>query len=343
MQHRQTPKILVVGSLVMDLITSTAKIPSAGETVIGCGFSSAPGGKGANQACQAARLGAQVSMVGKVGGDMFGQALIDSLAASGVDVTHIAKDPNSYSAIGNVQLLQQDGKTLNNRIIVAPGANYRLPPEDLAFLEHSVRDYDIVMLQLEIPLETNIAVARWAAAAGVPVMLNPAPSAPLPQELLSCLTYISPNEHEAADLTGIRLTDAAGQLDSASIAQALKALHGIGVPQVLITLGSQGSILSSQAGQIQKPCVPGVNAIDPTAAGDSFVAAFCVAAAAGMEQEDALTLATHTAALTVSALGAQPSLPYLSQVIRSLQEHSGYCQLAAEVEMKLGGTSHESP
>lgn len=343
MQHCHTPRILVVGSLVMDLITSTTKIPGAGETVIGCGFSSAPGGKGANQACQAARLGAQVTMVGKVGDDIFGQALIDSLAASGVDVSHIVKDSTSYSAVGNVQLLQKDGKTLNNRIIVAPGANYQLLPEDLAFLEHSIKDYDMVMLQLEIPLETNIAVARWAAAAGVPVMLNPAPSAPLPQELLSCLTYISPNEHEAADLTGICLTDACGQLDGDRAAQATKALHRSGVPHVLITLGSQGSILSYPNGQMQKPCVPDINAIDPTAAGDSFVAAFCVAVSAGLDQEDALTLATHTAALTVSALGAQPSLPYLSQVIHSLQKTDCYHQLAAEVGKKLGGTNYESP
>lgn len=339
MQDDQIHKILVVGSLVMDLITSTSQIPGPGETVIGCGFSSAPGGKGANQACQAARLGAQVTMVGKVGSDVFGQALIDSLSASCVNTSHVLKDPTSYSAVGNVQLLEKEGQTINNRIIVAPGANYCLTTEDIAFLEHHMQDYDMVMLQLEIPVEINITVAKWAVAAGVPVMLNPAPSAPLPKELLACLTYISPNEHEAADLTGICLTDSNGRLNGNNIRQALHILHEMGVPNVLITLGSQGAVLSTQHGQIAVPCVPNVNAIDPTAAGDSFVSAFCVAAAAGFAQEDALKFATHTAALTVSAMGAQPSLPYLDQVVYSLR--SSCPQLAEKAEKLLGGKKHE--
>ena len=335
------PRILVVGSLVMDLITSTEKIPAAGETVIGCGFSTAPGGKGANQAFQAARLGAAVSMVGKVGADSFGQALTSSLAAAGVDVSHILQDADSYSAVGNVQLLIEDGRTLNNRIIVAPGANHRLTAAEVAFLEESIADYDFVILQLEITQEVNELVARWAKAKNVPVMLNPAPAAPLTDAFLSTLTYISPNEHEAAELTGIQFIDGSGRIDEDKMNEALGVLHKSGIHNVMITLGSRGSILSSPNGRYAMPCVPNVNAIDPTAAGDSFLGAFCTALAAGLSQEEALTLATHTAAITVSGMGAQPSLPDLDTVLRSMERHGIDQKLLSKIRCHLGGISHE--
>lgn len=339
--QKKHPKILVVGSLVMDLISTTDRIPQAGETVIGLDFSTAPGGKGANQAVQAARLGASVTMVGKVGSDLFGQALEDSLVQAGVDTAHLLRDGAAPSAVGNIQLLKDGDRTVSNRILVLPGANYRLLPEDLAFLEESIREYDMVLLQLEIPMAANEQAARWAKAAGVPVLLNPAPSAPLSGELLSSITYIAPNEHEAEDLTGIRLTGASGRLVEAEVGRALNDFHSRGVPNVLITLGANGSVFSAGGEQIAVPCVPGVNAVDPTAAGDSFLGAFGAGVASGLGHKEALTLATHTAAITVSAMGAQPSLPHLEQVLEYMERQGCSAGLIASIREHLGGNDHE--
>ena len=184
------PKILVVGSFMMDLIASTRRAPNSGETVIGLKFTTAPGGKGANQAVQCARLGADVTMVGKVGKDDFGKRLIDSAAESGVRVEHILVTENAPSAIGNVQVQSNENGT-ENRIIVVSGANMELVPEDVAFLENTVSDYDMVIMQHEIPVEVNRAVAKYAKAAGVPVMLNPAPESapvtvPVPSSTFHC-------------------------------------------------------------------------------------------------------------------------------------------------------------
>lgn len=336
---RRSARILVVGSLVMDLITATEKIPDAGETVIGSGFSTAPGGKGANQAYQAAKLGAQVTMVGKVGEDIFGHALADSLQAVGVDVSHVLFDPASYSATGCIQLLKKGDRTLDNRIIVAPGANLRLVPGDVAFLRDKMAEFDMVMLQMEIPPEINTLVAGWAASEGVPVMLNPAPSAPLDPALLSALTYISPNEHEAADITGVRLTGEDGAIDCGAVDRALRDLRDRGVPNIIITLGAKGCVLDCRAGRLQVPCVPGVDAIDPTAAGDSFIGAFCTGMASGLEQKEALALATHTAAIAVSRMGAQPSLPSLEEVLADMVRRGSSPELIAAIQTALGGRS----
>ena len=174
MAQLKKPKILVVGSLVMDLIVSTPLFPSKGETVIGSGFQTAPGGKGANQAIQAARLGASVTMVGKIGEDGFGAQMRESLIASGVDIAHLMVHKGVSSGVGNVQLETSGGKT-SNRIIVVPGTNMTITPAEVAFLKETISDYDMVILQLEIPLEINRLVAEYAVEQGVPVMLNSAP------------------------------------------------------------------------------------------------------------------------------------------------------------------------
>ena len=160
-------KILVVGSFVMDLIVSTQRFPKSGETVLGIGYQTAPGGKGANQAVQAARLGADVTMVGKVGDDVFGRELLQSASAAGVDVSHVTVSNTSTSAVGNVQLELGEGKSAN-RIIVVPGANMDITAEDVGFLEKEIGKFDMVMLQLEIPMEINCLIARWAKEKGVP-------------------------------------------------------------------------------------------------------------------------------------------------------------------------------
>ena len=188
----------------------------------------------------------------------------------------------------------------------------------VAFLKDRIAEFDLVVLQLEIPMEINTIVAKYAHDKGVPVMLNPAPSAPLPEELLACLTYLSPNEHEARDLSGVAIGHEGSHVDEASVRAAAAKLGEKGVEKLLITIGSAGAALVEDGRFVLSPSVPGVKAIDPTAAGDSFVGAFCVAVCSGLSSEDALRFANHTAALTVSRLGAMPSLPTLAEVAATM-------------------------
>lgn len=316
------PKILVVGSLVMDLIVSTEKFPGSGETVMGKSFTTAPGGKGANQAVQAARLGADVTMVGAVGNDAFGKELIASLKASGVHTEHIVVREGVSSAVGNILLETKEGHKSKNRIIVVPGANYTICPQDVEFLKDSIAAYDMVMLQLEISMEVNELVAQYAHEKGVPVMLNSAPYAALSKELLTHLTYISPNEHEASGITGIPIRSEEDEYRMADVQAATQKLLGMGVKNVIVTLGSNGAVISNDAEMIYAPCVDVVEVKDPTAAGDSFVGAFCTGACAGMNHSQALDFASYTATLTVSRMGAQPSLPTIHEVVGLMnQQH----------------------
>lgn len=313
----------MVGSFVMDLTVKTARFPNEGETVLdGLSFSTASGGKGANQAVQAARLGASVSMVGKVGKDAFGSEMLEYVKGAGVNVDRVLCDPAVSSGIGSIILEEKPGQKTKNRIIVTPGANLMLTPEDVRFVRDIVGGFDMVMLQLEIPMAVNEAVAEYAAEKGVPVMLNSAPSAPLAESFLSRLTYISPNEHEAYDLTGIRIETGENGADLDTVRRAGEALLGRGVRNVIITLGSNGVAFLNRGHFLYRPCVDVVKVVDPTAAGDSFVGAFCYAKCAGMKDEEALDFANFTATLTVSKPGAQRSLPLYGEVeelIRSVK------------------------
>ncbi len=315
------PKILVVGSFVMDLIVKTGHFPNAGETVLGLDYQTAPGGKGANQAVQAARLGAQVTMAGRVGDDDFGRRLIASCKEAGVNTEFVSVDSTTYSAIGNVQLEVQNGIT-RNRIIVVSGANMAIRPEDVAFLKDSIAEYDMVMLQMEIPMQINELVAAYAYEKNVPVMLNSAPSAPLSDELLSHLTYISPNEHEAADLTGIPIRKDGKRVNMDDVHKAADSLLAKGVKNVVITLGNAGAVVANKEAFFYEPCIDVVEVKDPTAAGDSFVGAFTASVCAGLSHKDALHFANYTATLTVSRMGAQPSLPKLEEVIALMQQEN---------------------
>ena len=307
------PKILVVGSLVMDLIVTAQRFPDAGETVIGTGFATAPGGKGANQAVQAARLGAAVTMLGKVGDDDFGARLLRSAQESGVDTSPVMVSATQPTAVGNVQI-QMNEEGTENRIVVVPGANMDITAEDVAVLAGRVADFDMVILQNEIPMEINVAVARMAKAKGVPVLLNPAPSAALPDALLECLTYIAPNEHEAQDLVGFAVEDE----DDA--ARAAAVLQQRGVDRVLITLGKRGCLYADGGEVLRSGSVDCGAVIDPTAAGDSFIGAFCTAMAGGAAVKDALVFANCTAGITVTRMGAQTSLPTADEVAALMKE-----------------------
>lgn len=315
------PKILVVGSFVMDLIVKTERFPNAGETVLGLDYQTAPGGKGANQAVQAALLGADVTMVGKVGNDDFGRRLIASCQEAGVNTDYVGKHSTACSAIGNVQLEVQNGTT-RNRIIVVSGANMEIKPEDVAFLKDIIDKYDMVILQHEIPMQINELVAKYAYDKQVPVMLNSAPSAPLTDEMLSRLAFISPNEHEAADLTGVPIRKDGKQVNMEDVKKAVEALLAKGIQNVVITLGNAGAVVANKEEFIYEPCIDVVKVQDPTAAGDSFVGAFTTSYCAGLSLKDSLHFANYTATLTVSRMGAQPSLPKLEEVIALMQREN---------------------
>lgn len=326
----QKPNILVVGSFVMDLVASAERAPELGETIIGHSFRTAPGGKGANQAVQAARLGAKVDMAGCVGDDAFGREMVAALNASGVDTSHVKTSGVHPSGVGHIEI-QTGAGGVQNRIIVVPGANFDLKPSDLAWLEDEIQRYDLVIMQLELEMATTEYVAALAHAAGVPVMLNPAPAAPLSDQLLSCVTFLSPNETEAALLTGVK-TDA-GRLTDETLQAAAAVLNKKGVPNVIITLGDQGAAICTTTGVQRVPCVRMTDVCDPTAAGDSFVGAFCAGYAAGLPIRDALIFAVHTAAITVCGHGAIPSLPTLDKVLALMKERGADPTLIAKLDI----------
>ena len=315
------PKILVVGSFMMDLIASTKQAPKSGETIIGLKFQTAPGGKGANQAVQCARLGAHVTMVGQVGDDAFGKIMTDTAAAAGVDVSHVTVDKNESSGVGHI-LLEVTEHGAQNRITVCPGANFTLTVEDVAWLKEDIKNYDLLMMQFELPMEVIEAVAGWAHEAGVPVMVNPAPAAPISAKLLSCATYLSPNEHEAAIIADHPLRADESGVNMEDVQAVSEAFQARGVENLIITLGENGSIVAGKNGIHHTACVKMPHVADPTAAGDSFVAAFCTGLCAGLPQCEALAFASHTAAITVSRMGAMPSLPTVSEVQALLMERS---------------------
>jgi len=314
------PRILVVGSIAMDLISSTTRFPQSGETVIGLSFRTAAGGKGANQAVQAALLGSEVTMVGKVGNDDFGKRLLKTVSEANVDSSRIVISPTSQTDIADIQLEVSSTGTAN-RILVIPGANMDITEEDIMPLEHIIPQYDMVILQLEIPMHINELVAKIACQNGVPVMLNSAPSAPLSSEFLSHLEYISPNEHEAFDITGIEIKD------EKSARSAIEVLLDKGVKNALITLGSRGSVFGNRDTFVASPCVDYGKVVDPTAAGDSFVAAFCTAVCLKANYHDALVFASHAAGITVSRMGAQPSLPTIDEVLNFMNSNGYDCSV----------------
>ncbi|MDY3282211.1 ribokinase [Dysosmobacter sp.] len=315
------PNILVVGSLMTDLIASTKRAPNSGETVIGLKFTTAPGGKGANQAVQCARLGAHVTMVGQVGGDDFGRAMVANVAAAGVNTDHITVDADEASGVAQI-LLEVTDHGAQNRITVCPGANFTLTAEDLAWLKEEIGNYDLLMMQFELPMEVVETVAEWAYDAGVPVMVNPAPAAPISDRLLRCVTFLSPNEHEAAAIAGhpIRVDETGASMEDIEAVAAV--FREKGVRNLMITLGENGSVVAGPEGISRTDCVRMPHVADPTAAGDSFVAAFCTGLCAGLPQREALAFASHAAAITVSRMGAQPSLPTVTEVQELLRRRN---------------------
>jgi ribokinase len=303
------PKIVVVGSLNMDLIVGAPRIPAPGETIMGHEFHTAPGGKGANQAVAAARLGARVSMVGRVGDDAYGRTQLSNLAADGVDTTFVTLDSETHTGVALI-IVDDAGE---NSIVVSSGANWRVSAADVDAAEHVIADADMLLLQLEIRPEAVERAAELAARHGVSVVLNPAPAGPLSSGLLARVSYLIPNEGETAILSGQPVAD----LESAH--SAARALRQRGVGTVVMTLGGRGALLIAAGQELQVPAFS-VKVVDTTAAGDAFVAGFAVAVASGQPLAEAVRFAAAAGALATKKMGAQPSLPVLEEVNRLLEE-----------------------
>jgi len=291
--------LVVVGSLNMDLVLRVPRVPDAGETLTSHAFSVVPGGKGANQAVACARLGAKVIQIGRVGADAFGAALRQAMAADGIDIDHVSTD--DHAATGVATILVDD--TAQNRIILAPGANATLTTAHLDAAAACIERASLVVLQLEVPLETVEYAIGLAHRAGRSVLLNPAPAQPLPDRLWTVIDFLIPNESEATILTGIPVSDP----DSAT--KAAEFLRAKGVRHVLVTLGEQGVLIAGPDGTHHLPA-HAVKAVDTTAAGDTFIGGFAAGLLEGMAVIEAARLGQRAASLCVTRPGAQPSIPF---------------------------------
>lgn len=307
-------RIVVIGSLNMDLVVKVPRHPLPGETVGGSNLRMIPGGKGANQAVAVARLGVEVSMIGKVGRDGFGEGLLASLDSHGVHTDSVLVDPEQATGVALIAVHEVTGQ---NSIVLAPGANSALRPENLDRHRDLIAGADAVLLQLEIPVETVAHAVELAWRHGVRVILNPAPAPaePFPDGLLTKLYAIVPNENEAFRLTGRD----AGSPEGAVAAAA--ALRQEGVPVVIVTLGEKGALLADGEGTLVVPARP-VQAVDTTAAGDAFIGGFATGLILGYDKEKLLTWACGVAALSVTRFGAQTSLPIRREVEEFLEKES---------------------
>ena len=292
-----TAHITVVGSLNMDLVTRAPRMPQPGETIIGHDFHTLPGGKGANQAVAAARLGGQVSMVGRVGNDAFGRSLRTNLDNAKVDHVYVLE--HEQASTGVALIVVDD--TGQNSIVVASGANARLTPDDIEAAAPAIADADVLFLQLETPIETVGRAAAIAHAHDVTVVLNPAPAQRLPSDLLRLVDILIPNESETALLTGLPIQN----LDQAE--NAASVLMDWGVGTVILTLGARGAMLAQSERAEVFPAFS-VTPVDTTAAGDAFVGGFGVALGEGKTLDQAVRWGNAAGALATIRLGAQPSL-----------------------------------
>lgn len=313
--------IVVVGSLNMDLVVRCKQLPVAGETVHGTGTAQVPGGKGANQAAAAARLGIQTAMVGCVGNDSFGHTLKQSLTTVGVDVSAVQSSPRTTTGLALITV-EDSGQ---NTIIVDAGANNILSPADIERATPQIAAASLLLLQLEVPLTVVQAGIRIARQSNVRVLLNPAPVptiASLPDEIWQA-DWLCPNESEAAKLTGINVNSAATAIDAAA------ALAKRNSGSVLVTLGHRGVLLATPTVCLHASAFK-IRAVDATAAGDAFAAAFAVALAEGCTNSEAIRFASAAGAIAASRPGASTSLPARADVEQLLdqQPHAAHLQPA---------------
>ncbi|MGN6280914.1 ribokinase [Frateuria sp.] len=285
-----TRRIVVVGSINMDLVTQAPRFPQPGETLLGDGFITVPGGKGANQAVAAARLGAEVALVGALGRDAFGNQLHAGLREEGVDLAHMHRLDDQASGTASITVAGGE-----NQIVVVPAANACVTPAHVEAAHGAIGRADVVLVQMEIPLDAIEATLRLGQRAGVPVILNPAPARPLPAEWLALARYVTPNQHELAVLLG------------ADPAEDFRALMRRAPGPVVLTRGGEGAWYREQAGEPAHQPSFDVAVVDSTGAGDTFNAALAVFLHEGLPQ--AVRKACAAAALAVTRLGAQPGMP----------------------------------
>ena len=300
---RKDNPVVVIGSLNMDLVMRTPRVPVGGETLHGHEFSTLPGGKGANQAVACARLGAKVSMIGQVGNDGFGTTLRDGLAADGIDTSGVLQ--TSAVGTGVAMILVED--IGQNRIVLAAGANGALTPADIDAHAARIGGAAMLVLQLEVPMPVVQRAIGIAHAAGVPVLLNPGPASPLPEAVWSQIDILVPNESEATLLSGVEVSDVT------SAYAAAKVFRQRGVKCVLITLGANGVAVIDDAGERHLPAHV-VKAVDTTAAGDTFIGGLSAGLVEGLAMDDAVALGQRASALCVTRHGAQPSIPYRREI-----------------------------
>lgn len=302
--------ILVIGSLNMDLVVKSPRMPGPGETLIGSGFKIVPGGKGANQALACARLGAITFMVGRVGRDTFGEALVTNLKNSGVHTEHVLRDPQEPTGIA-VIIVDAAGQ---NSIVVAAGANARVSVRDVERLGGLWNRVGCLIMQLEIPIETVDCALRLARKKGVQTILDAGPARPLPLKLLKNVDILSPNEHETRAILGGKVKD-----DMTAAAKLLR----LGVRSVVLKLGEKGCLVAHAGEKVALPAFR-VKAVDTTAAGDAFTAALAVSLCEGKSLIDAACIANAAGALACTKFGAQPSMPTLQELKQFLRTaHEG--------------------
>ncbi|MEW5869251.1 MAG: ribokinase [Chloroflexota bacterium] len=302
--------IVVVGSLNMDLVVRIPQIPKPGETLLGGVFKTYPGGKGANQAVAATRLGAHVTMIGCVGDDAFGKELRAGLENEGIDITHVLVHPEAATGVALIQVDAQG----QNSIAVASGANFCLTGSDIERAMQTIDDFDALVMPLETPLETIYTAAKIASHRGAKVLLNPAPAQVLAREIIERIDVLLPNEHEIAQITGVPVQSVS------DLSQAFSKLRQLGLKNLVVTMGGHGAVLFNEKGRESFIPACHVQVIDTTAAGDCFVGALAVGLCDGNSLIDAAKFANAAAALSVTREGAQPSLPNREEVLQFFHE-----------------------
>lgn len=295
--------ILVIGSSNTDMTVKTKELPRPGETVLGGVFTMGPGGKGANQAVAARRLGGDVKFICKVGKDIFGDNAVAGYAAEGLDTSGIIRS----ELPSGVALISVD-EHAENCIVVASGANADFTVADVEASRKAIEECSILLLQLEIPVPSVVAAARMAHEAGAQVVLNPAPACELPEELFKYIDIFIPNETELSTFSGMPVSDA----DSAAAAAC--KMQSMGVGRLIVTMGSKGALIVETDGSTVFVPAKKVKAVDTTAAGDTFCGALCVAVSEGKSLEEAAQFAASASALTVQKMGAQNSIPFRSDL-----------------------------
>ena len=308
---KRSPKVVVVGSFNMDLVVKAGRRPQTGETLMGEAFGMFIGGKGSNQAIAAARLGANVTMIGRLGTDLFGDTLMAAHAEEGICTDYVIRDREVGTGVASI-LIDADG---DNSIVLVPQANMRLTVADIEQASESIATADVLLLQLEVPIAASQRAAEIAKSNGATVVLNPAPAQELPDDFLAQVDILTPNEVETESLSGVKVST------TTDAEHAAKVLLDKGLSAVILTLGERGALLLT-ANLTQQVPAYSVEVVDTTAAGDAFCGALAMGLARGDNFVDAVAFANAAGALAVTVLGAAPSMPTAAQVEALRKEHN---------------------